>query len=209
MITVEDPTLIPNLRSVFVQIQGVGGYEGYFEVPITQDGNAIVATLEASPSLQPSGAVTAVVQLMDNSGNYGNQVSVPLPSSNAAMAEAMATAAGQYRVRGKATYEDFAQTEQGLAKTSTKLPIRFAMVEVRRASSGKVLARGSTGQDGRFDIRFSNKGKQSYKVLIWTKQDNAILTQTVHNNRKTVYHVASAKLTNALSRTLRWISTRP
>ena len=192
-ITPTDPSGISSLRSIFVQIQGAGGYNGYFEGPIVSNGQSITARLEVSAGFAPSGGpLTAVVQLVDNSGNYGNQVSVTLPSITPST-RAETKAGSQFRVRGTATYEDFAQTEQGLAKTSTALPIRFAQVEVRAAGNDRLLMRGSTGQDGNFDITFNSQA-QRYKVLIWARQDSTLLTQSVHDNREKVYHVASRNI---------------
>jgi len=100
------------------------------------------------------------------------------------------------RVRGKATYEDFAQTNAGLATASTMLPIRFAQVEVRRASDDAVLATGDTKQDGSFDIRFVNDGTAGYYVLVKAKQSNKILKQLVKNNAGQIYSVRSTGTIN-------------
>jgi hypothetical protein len=95
------------------------------------------------------------------------------------------------RVRGKATYEDFAQTTTGLAAASTMLPIRFADVEVRRASDDAVLGEGDTLQDGSFDISFINEGTPGYYVLVKAKQDNEVVKQSVQNAASQIYTVRS------------------
>lgn len=95
------------------------------------------------------------------------------------------------RVRGTATYEDFAQTTSGLATTSTMLPIRFAKLEVKRASDDATLATGNTKQDGTFDVRFTNEGTPGYYVVVIADQDDDTVKETVKNDRGETYSVRS------------------
>lgn len=95
------------------------------------------------------------------------------------------------RVRGKAVYEDFAQTDSGLATTSTMLPIRFARVEVHRASDGLVLQKGDTKQDGTFDLTFKNNGEPGYYVEVKADQQNGIVSQYVVDKNEQIYKVRS------------------
>lgn len=99
------------------------------------------------------------------------------------------------RVRGKATYEDRAQTADGLAATKTNLPIRFAQVEVKRASDDATLAEGSTKQDGTFDIRFRNSGTPGYYVVVMAQQDDEFVKQAVKNDQDKIYAVRSSGTT--------------
>jgi hypothetical protein len=98
------------------------------------------------------------------------------------------------RVRGKATYEDFAQTAAGLAPSSTMLPIRFAKVEVKRAADDVTLAEGSTRQDGSFDLRFANDGPKGYVVVVMARQDDAMLKQLVTDDAGRTYAVRSGPI---------------
>ena len=95
-----------------------------------------------------------------------------------------------FRVRGTATYEDHAQTTEGLA-TATSMPIRFAQVEVRRTDDDVILATGDTKQDGTFDILFENDGERGYYVLVKTKQANGVISQKVVNAGGEIYSVRS------------------
>lgn len=96
-----------------------------------------------------------------------------------------------YRVQGKATYEDRPQTASGLGAVG-ELPIRFARVFVVRASDRRELANGSTLQDGSFDLKFENDGTRGYYVEIRAEQDSATLRQRVENLADEVYVVKSA-----------------
>ncbi len=96
-----------------------------------------------------------------------------------------------FRVRGKAEYEDRQQTSSGLSPTKTKLPIRFAKVEVRRASDDQVLGKDSTKQDGTFDVRFQNSGEDGYYVAVLTDQESDMVQQTVRNNAQKIYSARS------------------
>jgi hypothetical protein len=100
---------------------------------------------------------------------------------------------GSKRVRGKATYQDFAQTDQGLSATPTTPPIRFARVKVIRDEDGVLLATGETKQDGTFDIRFDNDntGSPGYYVEVVTDQANAIVDQTVVDKNERPYFARS------------------
>ena len=96
------------------------------------------------------------------------------------------------RVRGKATYDDYAQTTTGLATTATKKPIRFCKVEVKRASDDVTLGEGDTKQDGTFDVSFQNDDAATdpcYYVLVMADQDSAFVKQQVENGSGDIYTV--------------------
>jgi uncharacterized protein (TIGR03437 family) len=100
----------------------------------------------------------------------------------------------RYQVSGKAMYEDRAQTTSGLSSSTTRLPIRFSKVEVRRTSDNVTLAKGSTDQRGQFTIDFENAGPAGYYVLVLASQDNAVVKQDVLNAAGKIYSVQSAPL---------------
>jgi hypothetical protein len=109
------------------------------------------------------------------------------------------TADCPFRVRGKATYEDLAQTTKGLKDTATKLPIRFAKLEVKRASDDTTLANSDTRQDGTFDVYFKNAGMKGYYVKVLANQSNDQLKQNVKNDGTTIY---SARSTGMIDETV-------
>lgn len=92
-----------------------------------------------------------------------------------------------YRASGRATYEDFAQTTKGLSSTATKLPIRHARVEARRASDDKTLASGQTDANGKFDLEFQNTGKHGYYVLVQASAAGQHVRQQVVNDKGEIY----------------------
>jgi hypothetical protein len=96
------------------------------------------------------------------------------------------------RVRGMATYEDFAQTPTGLSPTSTMLPIRFAKILVKRASDDEVLTEGETKQDGSFDLSFSNDKTPGYYLEVVASQESENVRQTVRSDVDRVYMIRSA-----------------
>jgi uncharacterized protein YfaP (DUF2135 family) len=96
-----------------------------------------------------------------------------------------------YRVSGTAMYEDFAPTNTGLSTSSTMLPIRFAQVDVCRASDDAVLATGALDQDGAYDLTFQNTGAPGYYVRVSTQQDSDALKETVIDNGNNVYQAKS------------------
>jgi hypothetical protein len=96
-----------------------------------------------------------------------------------------------YRVRGKAVYEDKAQTTSGLSGTTTELPIRYARIEVKRSSDDVTLGEGDTKQDGTFDISFQNGGTHGYYLVVTADQDNEIINQAVKNDQDAIYSVRS------------------
>jgi hypothetical protein len=104
-----------------------------------------------------------------------------------------------FRVRGKAVYEDKAQTTSGLSATTTELPIRHARVEVKRASDNATLGEGATKQDGSFDISFQNGGAQGYYLVVMAEQDDDIVKQAVKNDRDEIYSVRSTGTINEQS----------
>jgi hypothetical protein len=103
----------------------------------------------------------------------------------------------KFLVSGKALYEDRAQTVSGLAGAVTKLPIRFAKVEVKRVSDDATLAKGSTNQAGAFSLEFDNSGTPGYYVLVMASQDNTVVKQDVVNAAGKIYAVKSSNLSEA------------
>ncbi len=99
------------------------------------------------------------------------------------------------RVRGKAVYADYPQTNEGLSTIVNMLPIRFATVEVVRSDDDEVLAQGSTKQDGTFDISFENDGEPGYYVAVTAYQRNNIVQQSVVNS---AYQLYSVRMTDVI-----------
>jgi hypothetical protein len=104
-----------------------------------------------------------------------------------------------YRVRGVAAYEDYPLTVGGLSDTPRMLPIRFAQVEVHRASDDAVLGKGSTTQDGAFDISFKNTGPPGYFVLVKAKQDDERFKQQVETAAGEIYSVKSEQVNETVN----------
>jgi hypothetical protein len=76
------------------------------------------------------------------------------------------TPCGNAEVSGVATYEDLAPTPTGLATTPTDMPIRYADVQVRRASDDFILATSTTDGAGNYDVTFLNTGTPGYYVKV-------------------------------------------
>ena len=98
----------------------------------------------------------------------------------------------QYRVRGKATYEDFAQSTTGF-EASTMLPIRYAHVEAASLFDGTVYAQGETDQNGQYDLalQIPQGADPEYDVTVKTTANTAKLKQTVKSQGGTIYMKAS------------------
>jgi hypothetical protein len=92
-----------------------------------------------------------------------------------------------FKVSGKATYEDFQQTTSGLSSTSTILPIKHAKIEVKRKTDDVTLASGKTDANGKYDIAFKNTGDKTYYVVVIAEQDNATVKQKVVNDSGDIY----------------------
>ncbi|HKV08389.1 MAG TPA: hypothetical protein VJ725_09640 [Thermoanaerobaculia bacterium] len=101
-----------------------------------------------------------------------------------------------FRVRGKAVYQDKAQTTSGLSGTTTELPIRYARIEVKRASDNVTLGESDTKQDGSFDISFQNNGAHGYYLVVMADQDNEFVNQAVKNDRDEIYSMRSTGTIN-------------
>jgi len=78
-----DPAQASTLRSVQVQLDGAGGYGGFFEVPVRLDGAAVVLDLALAADFDSSafltaqaepGTIDANVQLVNQQGRVGNRI---------------------------------------------------------------------------------------------------------------------------------------
>lgn len=96
-----------------------------------------------------------------------------------------------YRVSGRATYEDLPVTDEGLLGIAKILPIRLATVQVRRQTDDVILTAGHTDEDGRFDLRFQNSGPPGYYVTVLAEQDNEQVKQRVVNGNDQVHSARS------------------
>ena len=98
----------------------------------------------------------------------------------------------QYRVRGKATYEDFAQSAMGFG-ASTMLPIRYAHVEAAGVIGGVVFGQGETDQSGQYDLtlQIPPDAESEYDVTVKTTANTAKLKQTVQSQAGSIYMKSS------------------
>jgi hypothetical protein len=105
-----------------------------------------------------------------------------------------------YSTSGRATYEDFAPTLNGLSTTARLLPIRQAKVEVVQASDNTVLATGATDDNGDFKINFNMTTPGAYFVRALTTRVSDEVDQEVVNSSNSLYSVKSAQQNSSTTR---------
>jgi hypothetical protein len=104
-------------------------------------------------------------------------------------------------LKGRVRYQDHAIDRSGSGPRTWR-PVRFAQVEVVRASDEAVLATAWTDRDGAYEALFTNDGAPGVRLRVssTTRQDDGLRRITVMNHPKfkRVYAVDSASLDETL-----------
>lgn len=97
-------------------------------------------------------------------------------------------------LRGRVRYEDRTFSKTGFSASTWK-PVRYAAVDVKRASDNTVLASGYTDRDGNYEIQFSNKEEPGIYITAKARtnkeeglRDIAVMN---HPKFKQLYNVSS------------------
>lgn len=104
-----------------------------------------------------------------------------------------------YRVSGTIKYEDFAIKKTGLSASGTMVPVRYAIVQVLRASDDEVMGQSATDAKGKYSIDFINDGEAGYYVRVLAAADSDNLKQTVTDLNGNLYGWKTADNYNELT----------